>query len=324
MKIIVAMLQLAFTVITVNATTDVPNFELSPDLSSHLGQFALVPLDEVRHAISGDFDCETSDLDVFIEESFDSLVQQEQEVLDFLLDVYRVDLWPVLALIFFEVSPDGNQNFYPDKQQSKKLVKDFRGLKKFWDFVAVSVLEDVKRTFEAYPNVAQHPLLSLNAFAWNRDSGLPGVTGDGIAIGDGILQYYEWAGLGSGPSYALFHEFGHHIEFSLGIFPGDRTPESSRHSELLADYLAAYYAIHARGATFRQDRVEETVTAAFNGGDCSFTSSNHHGTPNQRAKTVQFAASLIDSAPNQGHILSAEEVVTAFEHDVGEILPPRN
>ena len=164
------------------------------------------------------------------------------------------------------------------------------------------------------------PLWSLNAFAY---SGAPG--GNGIAIGDGITQFFGTVGLEDiGPDYVLFHEMAHHIQYESGTFDNsDNWAEGSRKSELMADYLAAYYAFHSRGGTFESPaRLEKVAAAAFNTGDCDFYSFDHHGTPNQRAKAVEFAVDLIDSMNDSEQILSTAEVIGAFNERYEELVAP--
>ena len=47
-------------------------------------------------------------------------------------------------------------------------------------------------------------------------------------------------------------------------------------------------------------------------GDCGFTSSGHHGTPNQRMKAAAFGFSVADEYLKQGLILTSEEFRNRF------------
>ena len=104
----------------------------------------------------------------------------------------------------------------------------------------------------------------------------------GIVIGQGMVQYLEEIGFADvGAREVLFHEFAHHIQFSLGLDPRDGTPERTRYSELMVDALAAYYGHHPRGATLQRKRIQELVETAFFFGDCFFDDPGHHGTVRQ-------------------------------------------
>jgi hypothetical protein len=60
-------------------------------------------------------------------------------------------------------------------------------------------------------------------------------------------------------------------------------------------------------------RVKQFLQVFFNIGDCSFTSTNHHGTPTQRMAAAQWGYSLADNAHKQGHILTAEAFAALFD-----------
>jgi len=143
-------------------------------------------------------------------------------------------------------------------------------------------------------------------------------------MGDGIVQYLEFSGLGdAGPDFVLFHEFGHHVQIANGVFDDlENIPEHTRYTELMADALAAYYAHHPRGATFQTKRIVECARAAFSVGDCSFGSPGHHGTPNQREKAVHFAVDLIDGNSKKGHILTSAEFIGLFDSVYDIIVAP--
>ena len=71
------------------------------------------------------------------------------------------------------------------------------------------------------------PLLSFNAAAFSVEGeeipGL-GVIPDKIVMGDGLLEYLDYAGFGtSGPDFVHAHEFAHHVRGELGVFDIRRT-----------------------------------------------------------------------------------------------------
>jgi len=185
-------------------------------------------------------------------------------------------------------------------------------------------------TMEAYPAVGfNFPLYTLNAVA------IPGTPSGSLILmgecqrfgikntipdfsilssyiafvlcaGDGIAQFLENSAClcSAGPEYVLFHEYAHHVQFGNELPEFNKSyPETGRYIELLADALGAYYGHHPRGATFQNQRVLDVTEAADGVGDCVFSSPGHHGTPNQRARAVQFATDLIDKNRAKGQIL---------------------
>ena len=166
------------------------------------------------------------------------------------------------------------------------------------------------------------PLFSMNAFAFSS----PGIQ-DRIVMGDGILEGFKVVGFGDVAPQAIYaHEFAHHIQYEndyLDELPPPATePEQTRHNELMADAMAAYYLTHKRGGTLNKHRVAQFLEVFFQIGDCSFTNPGHHGTPNQRMKAAQFGFDVADKAHKQGHILTSEEFHTQFEAAYAEIIAP--
>ena len=192
---------------------------------------------------------------------------------------------------------------------------------------ASTYLNQARWLFATYPKVG-HDFApwTFNAFAYRFDNDYGG---NGIAMGDGVYKRMEADGLaGEGADFIFFHEFAHHIQYQTGVmlYPPYTTfstmPERTRYKELMADALAAYYAIHARGGTSRKERIEEIARAAFNVGDCAFENAGHHGTPNQRAAAVQFAHDMIFSHPNQGQPLRADTFINAFMASYETMIAP--
>lgn len=126
-------------------------------------------------------------------------------------------------------------------------------------------------------------------------------------MGDGMVQFMEYEGFDdNGPDLILAvrevsvsllllcsslrsgvnllflrlppqHEFGHMIQIANNIFSDlpdfvTNPAERGRFIELQADFIAAYYSIHARGATFRTKRVQDIAAASFAiGGELFFS-----------------------------------------------------
>ena len=157
-------------------------------------------------------------------------------------------------------------------------------------------------------------LFSANAFAVGEfpPLGIP----DKIIMGDAVLELYELMGFGDVATQAVYaHEYAHHIQFDNGyrlVQPGSTAPERTRYTELMADAMSAYFLTHKRGAAMNKHRVAEFLEVFFQIGDCSFTSSGHHGTPEQRMRAAEWGFALAAEAQKQGHILTAEQFNTAW------------
>lgn len=148
-----------------------------------------------------------------------------------------------------------------------------------------------------------------------------------IIIGDGLVQMLSETGIDPGLVYSaiLAHEWAHQIQLdhfnSWYSGQDSNSPEQPTHIlELEADYFAAYFLTHKRGATYNWKRVEEFLSLSFTLGDCSISSSTHHGTPNQRRRASQMGYELAAAAQKKGHILSPEEVHQAFLASLPKIL----
>lgn len=159
-----------------------------------------------------------------------------------------------------------------------------------------------------------HPLFSANAFAASFSGR--------IAMGDAILEGYAEFGMGDVAAAAIYaHEYAHHVQFQKGYFfedppsfdPGNiDQAERTRYTELMADAMAAYFLTHKRGAAMNWWRVEQFLEVFFNVGDCSFSNSGHHGTPEQRMRTARWAFELATAAQKQGQIMTADEFHDLF------------
>ncbi|MFE7108281.1 hypothetical protein ACFU98_23495 [Streptomyces sp. NPDC057575] len=183
-----------------------------------------------------------------------------------------------------------------------------------------------------FPGGVDNPMFSLNAFAID-----PAHAGDSeemldtlgitrrVAMGQGILQMWNELGLGRvGGRAVLAHEFGHQVQYSDNLFETDITDEAeaTRRTELMADAFGTYFTVHKRGESLNKAYTLQDLQTFYNVGDCSFSSPGHHGTPNQRYRSSAWAADLVRSDDNQGHILPSLTVADSFEKVLPEIVAP--
>ncbi|WP_232550105.1 hypothetical protein [Propioniciclava soli] len=167
----------------------------------------------------------------------------------------------------------------------------------------------------------RHPILSFGAFA----SGDPGDdSANRIIIGHGLLVGYDDLGYAdvAGP-FITAHEVGHTVQLAAGLYDAyTGEPEETRYLELMADATAAYYSAHPAGLDLREQRVEQFVAVARTVGDCAFDSGGHHGTPNQRARAAQWAATVSDAARPAGRVLTFAEFRYAFDAAYPNLIAP--
>ena len=126
---------------------------------------------------------------------------------------------------------------------------------------AATVADFMQTQGDFYDN----PLWTLNAFAFSGEgetdpfiAALP----DKLIMGDGIIDAYDAIGLGDvGIRVIMAHEFGHHVQFELGVFDtGPTDPaEATRRTELMADAMAAYYGTHKKGLALNKKRVADAL-----------------------------------------------------------------
>ncbi len=279
----------------------------------------------------------------------DELADWDNTVIFYAIVTGMLD-FPTYDALFFENS-SSNQYFGLDGEFTHVLTKTFKDLKRFWNIntdgmvlaamhgdmlldrdkvirIDKILYDDDQATAEYYADLilelldvfpqyrnGDHPIFTFNAFALSTFEFPPyGVIPNKIIMGDGILEGYAAIGYGDvAPQAILAHEFGHHIQFQLNLFEDVRSPEATRRTELMADAYAAYYLSHARGASMQWKRVKQFLTVFFNIGDCSFSSTGHHGTPTQRMAAAKWAYHLADNAQKQGHILTAQQFTALFE-----------
>jgi hypothetical protein len=174
----------------------------------------------------------------------------------------------------------------------------------------------------------QHPYFSFNAFSFSPEGQDPPLDKlpRKILIGDGILQGFDAIGIDDkvAPRAILAHEYGHQVQFTHDLFDSDLPTEAerTRRSELMADSLATYFTVHARGEALNAARTLADQKTFYNVGDCSFASNNHHGTPLQRYRAAEWAASVVNGAGDQGHILPSREFAAMFDRQLPTLVAP--
>jgi hypothetical protein len=267
---------------------------------------------------------------------------------------------PMTEAVYFPTP--GPYTFGAHGDFTTKATHTFRDLRNFWDIKSDDIqlvpahgrmLLDTARvtkvftTFYGFPqttslntaefikaqvntatfNYGDTALFTFNAYA-NSTEGQPvpgiGDVPDRIVLGDGVLDGFAQVGLDDVTTQAILaHEFGHHVQFEDGLFASPLTgPEATRRTELMADAFGSYFLTHARGAAMNWKRVQEFGQTFYQVGDCGFTAVGHHGTPNQRLRTVLWAHNIADSARPQGHILPSRTFDTLFEQALPQLVAP--
>ena len=249
-----------------------------------------------------------------------------------------------------------NADYFGAKGEYTSYVKNrTRSLEKFWDMADLiqvrgqhtATLEDLDFIRYVYQNYTGDPalpdeiidyLLELAKYyntVSNQIPENPFFASDGFAtfdryivIGDGLVSMLAEVGIDPKVVWSsiLAHEWGHQIQFlnyDNRVYPipaFDNTPESTRMTELEADFITGYYLTHKRGATYNWKRIEQGLQAFFEIGDCGFGSDGHHGTPNQRLASAKAGYELANGTEKKGKILSQQEVHDAFIAQLGTII----
>lgn len=190
--------------------------------------------------------------------------------------------------------------------------------KKYADEVVASL-----KNFPEYLN-GNHPFLTFNAYAHQeKEYSCVGHIPDKLIIGDGFLRAYDQLGYGDiAPQAVLAHEFGHQIQYDLGILDHSikYTPEHSRRTELMADAYAAYFLAHQEGNARQWKRAQQFLDIFFNVGDCDFENNLHHGTPEQRRAATEWGANLANSPQDANLILSGKRFAELFDAELANIV----
>lgn len=299
--------------------------------------------------------CDTTLVDRWLKEQ---LASWNEEVIGYVFDYAILDL-PAYYALYFENSSQ-NQYFGVDGRYTQRMTKTFKGLQRFWniksdDIVLVAMhgnmLRDRNKIIKTYvaafdedPATAatladivveltraipqfrngNHPLFTFNAFAQEGFDFPPyGVVPDKIVIGDGFTEAFTAIGFGDiEPEATLAHEFGHHIQFELGLL-GDgyvASPEATRRLELMADAYAAYYLYNIRGASRQFETASQFWQSSFNTGDCQFSSNSHHGTPAQKMAAAKWASTLAIQTQKLGRIFTSQEFTKYFDAQLPKIV----
>jgi len=164
-----------------------------------------------------------------------------------------------------------------------------------------------------------NPLWTLNAFAFTGEgdpdpfiASLP----DKLIVGDGILVAYDAIGLGDvGPRVIMGHEFGHHVQYELGVFdsgPSDPA-EATRRTELMADAMGTYFGVSKKGLSLNKKRVVDALLSFYTVGDCAFTDPGHHGTPLQRQRAAEWGADQAAAAKPASYVIPSRTFVQMFD-----------
>jgi hypothetical protein len=164
-----------------------------------------------------------------------------------------------------------------------------------------------------------NPLWTLNAFAFSGE-GDPDPTiaalPDKLIVGDGILEAYDAIGLGDvGPRVIMGHEFGHHVQYELGVFnsgPSDPA-EATRRTELMADAMGTYFGVSKKGLSLNKKRVVDALLSFYTVGDCAFDDPGHHGTPLQRERAANWGADQAAAAKPASYVIPPATFVQMFD-----------
>ena len=265
----------------------------------------------------------------------------------------------IFVAIFSENSSE-NQYYGVNGEYTAQLNRSFKDLQRFWDIksdniimVAAhgSMLQDRNKVlkvykeeygysdekasdyadsltalFKTYPEYlnGNHPFFTFNGYA-HQEKKYPNVgqIQDKIIFGDALLQAFDALGYGDiAPQAILAHEFGHHIQYDLGIkdYAIQLTPAGNRRTELMADAYAAYFLSHPQGAALQWKSVQQAAEVFSNLGDCNFESELHHGTPIQRKAATEWGYKLANNTKKKDHIISSREFVNLFDADLKDIV----
>lgn len=243
----------------------------------------------------------------------------------------------------------------PNGEDTTLITNEFRDLKKFWDVDGSKVqlvamksdwLTDPaamskmiqfvygvnQATGDYYapifidwvnqmPGGASNPYFTFNLFALNGSSvGVP----DKIIVGDGVPEAFDDLGLDMGVRLATAHEYGHIVQNKDGLRATTLTDpaEVSRRLELMADAEGSYFLTHALGEAINAKRVASSARASYDLGDCSFSSTTHHGTPLQREAANEWAAGLANAASPQAVKLTGVQFGQKFDQELPTLVAP--
>ena len=159
------------------------------------------------------------------------------------------------------------------------------------------------------------PIYVMDAYAQVESGNRSIVIGDGmidvIAHVAQVEKGIAWTGI-------LAHEWAHHIQFNL-VTDREATPEWTRHNELGADFMAAYFMTHPQGSQYLWSEEVDFYQLFFQIGDCEFQDEGHHGTPQQRMAAARMGYTIAKTGAATAP-LSQAEVLALFDTLVDEII----
>lgn len=183
---------------------------------------------------------------------------------------------------------------------------------------AYALADELLAISAALSTVPESPFFSVDGFA---------TSGNLIVIGDGLVQMLSEAGTQQDIVWTgvLAHEWAHQIQFDnyTAWYPNgaaNNLPEATRYTELEADFMAAYYMTHKRGATYNWKRVEQFFNLFFQIGDCYFNSNGHHGTPDQRMAAAYLGYETASKEQKQGQIMTPQQLHEIFVASINTLL----
>ncbi len=284
------------------------------------------------------------------------LADWDDDVFFFAIATGMLD-FPTYDALLFENS-SANQYFGLKGEYTQTLTKTFKGLKGFWDIQSngmvlagmhgsmlrdrerliridkiiygdsqavaeyyADLILELLRTVPQYRN-GDHPIFTFNAFAQPTFNFPPyGVVPFKIVMGDGILQANTAIGYGDvAPQAILAHEYGHQVQFQVGVFTDESSPEATRRTELMADAFSVYFLAHPKGAAIPWQQARQFLLVFYNVGDCQFTSDGHHGTPWQRLNAAEWAYQQVNNGQKQISILPSRTFVKLFDAQLPAIV----
>lgn len=306
----------------------------------------------------GDYQCQRTELTTYANTLLDGV---EDPFTLLILQLFGGFDFPTYDALIFGSESKAN-TFGVNGEYTQKLTAEMKNLKRFWDIDSAGIElipmhgadvfsspdrlartlavlyggtpEDNLDLAELFIELVDsepvlqggaNPIFTFNAFAYSEvDDPDPLGVSDRIIMGDGIMQGMTEVGLGDvAPRAIVGHEFGHHVQYQNNLFESDLAgPEATRRTELMADAFGTYYLTHARGEALNAARLLKSEKSFYQVGDCSFTSSGHHGTPNQRLASSSWAAGVANDAPNQGHILPSLKLDGLFEAKLPDLVKP--
>mmetsp|Transcript_13820 Transcript_13820/g.28148 ORF Transcript_13820/g.28148 Transcript_13820/m.28148 type:complete len:575 (+) Transcript_13820:103-1827(+) len=210
-----------------------------------------------------------------------------------------------------------------DLSAKGKLVPTLQQLYGLDAPTALTLADKIQSIIEKLPDAYNNPVLTANALAiQSPHSDGSNSERDSIIIGDGVFAFLKWLQLDNGPDYIHSHEFGHHLQYDLGIMKkngmGLSQAEETRRLELMSDMFGSYYLAHKSGGGLDTKQLDEVHRAAFSMGDCKSSIATHHGSPRQRECASNYGANL--AIKFGGKVLPPVKLKNMFDAKLSEIL----